>query len=165
MNFRDPLPGVMAAAMNRIISLSPTKQDRVAQENGYEMRVYEQTCDLSASFEELEHLVDLLGCARSFQEISLLIKVYVIGWVTLSDVLANIMSEVFDLGYAEQDVQIGVIRWNRKIRVSAIPQAIKRHSTEIQYDRFARQRNDIVHRGNRTILSLPMSGVRFYAPS
>lgn len=147
MAFNDPLPGVMRAAINRIIALNHEEQNRVARRDGYEMRVHARAFDLIAAFEELEHLVDLLGRARTFQEISLLIKVYVIGWVTLSDVLANIINEVFDLGYGEQDVQLGTILRNRKIRESTLPQVIKRHGKEVRYDRFARLRNDVVHRG------------------
>jgi hypothetical protein len=147
MTFVDPLPGVMSAAMNRITMLAPEAQDRVARENGYEMRVHARSFDLVAAFEELEHLVELLGRTRSFQEISLLIKLYIIGWITLSDILANIINEVFDLGYAEQDIQFGVIMRNRNVRGSSLPQVVKTHAKAIQYKKFVRLRNDNVHRG------------------
>jgi hypothetical protein len=147
MTFIDPLPGVMSAALNRIVKLAPEAQNRVARENGYEMRVHARLFDLVAAFEELEHLVDFLGRTKSFQEISLLIKLYIIGRVTLSDILANIINEVFDLGYAEQDIQFGVIMRNRKVRRGSLPQVVKTHSRAIQYDKFIRRRNDIVHRG------------------
>lgn len=147
MSFVDPIPGVMNAAMSRIVRLSPEAQDKVALENGYELRVYGRSFNLVAAFEELEHLLQLLGRAKTFQEVSLLIKLYVIGWVTLSDILANIINEVFDLGYAEQDIQFGVIFRNRRIRASSLPAVLKEHSNPIQYDKFVRLRNDIVHRG------------------
>ena len=147
MTFIEPLPDVMQEAMNRIVALPPDEQDRVAQENGYELRVHSRAFDLAAAFEELEHLLELLQRARTFQEISLVIKLYIIGWVALSDVFANLINEVFDLGYAEQDIQFGVILRNRKIRSSAIPDVVKRHGKLIRYDDYVKRRNDIVHRG------------------
>lgn len=147
MAFIDPLPGVMREAMNRIIALPHDEQSRIAQENGYEFRVYGRAFDLAAAFEELEHLLEFLQRARTFPEISLVIKLYTIGWVALSDVLANLVNEVFDLGYAEQDVQFGVILRNRKIKESSIPGVVKQHAKPVRYDDFVRRRNDIVHRG------------------
>ena len=147
MVFVEPTPGLRDAARARIIMLDSSEQDRVANDNGYELRVFERSFDLTAAFEELEHLLDVLDRARKFPEISLLVKLYIIGWVSLSDILANLINEIFDLGYAERDVQLGMILRNRKICKGTIPEVIKKHGPHIKYDYYVRVRNDIVHRG------------------
>jgi hypothetical protein len=147
VNSVDPLPGVMQAVMHLIVAMKRDQQNRVSSQDGYEMRVFGRSFDLISAFEELEHLVELLGRTKTFQEISLLIKLYIIGWVTLSDVVANILNDVFDLGYAEQDVQFGVILRNRKIQRSPIPAIVKQNAKFIRYEWFAKRRNDIIHRG------------------
>jgi len=133
--------------MKRVVMLDAESQDKIALENGYEMRVYARSFDLTTAFEELEHLIELLLKATTFQEISLLIKLYIIGWVALSDILGNLLNEIFDLGYAEQDVQFGIILRNQKIRCTSLPGIIKQHAKAIRYDQYVKRRNDIVHRG------------------
>ncbi|HSY48472.1 MAG TPA: Cthe_2314 family HEPN domain-containing protein [Thermoanaerobaculia bacterium] len=133
--------------MNRLKMLDAATQDEVAVENGYEMQVFGRCFDLSAAFGELEHLLELLLKATTFEEISLLIKLYIIGWVALSDVLGNVLNEVFDLGYADRDVQFGVILRNQKILRTQLPEIIRQHARTIDYDRYVKRRNDIVHRG------------------
>jgi hypothetical protein len=147
MTFGDPLPGVSDAAMARIVALETAAQDKLAESNGYELRVYGRSFDLAAAFEELEHLLELLDHAATLPQVSLLIKLYVLSWVTLSDVLSNVINEVFDLGYGEQDVELGTLLRNRHIRATSIPRVVKKHTKSVKYDLFARRRNDVAHRG------------------
>src|SRR6266498_2560388 len=147
MSSVDPFSTIRDAVMKRVVMLDAESQDKIALENGYEMRVYARSFDLTTAFEELEHLIELLLKATTFQEISLLIKLYIIGWVALSDILGNLLNEIFDLGYAEQDVQFGIILRNQKIRCTSLPGIIKQHAKAIRYDQYVKRRNDIVHRG------------------
>src|SRR4051812_35303248 len=57
---------------------------------------------LSESYEELGHVVVILSKARSLQETRVVLKLYATGWATLSDLVAGLINEVLDLGYAEQ---------------------------------------------------------------
>ncbi|HUP62094.1 MAG TPA: Cthe_2314 family HEPN domain-containing protein [Thermoanaerobaculia bacterium] len=113
----------------------------------YEMRVFMAAAEVGSLFEELQHTLALLARARTFPELTALLKLYIIGWHSLSDLVATLLNEVYDLGIADQDVSFGAILRNHHVRETAIPDLVKRHSRAIRYDEFVKMRNDIVHRG------------------
>ena len=143
-SFVDPLPGLREAVFKR---LAPRPNGTTPAPDAYEYRVFKRAFDLSSAIEELEHLPAVLQSARTFPQIVVLLKLYVVGWVSLSDILANLINEAFDLGYAEQDIQFNVILRNRKVVTSQLAAIVSRHRKTTDYDRFARLRNDVVHRG------------------
>ncbi len=143
----DPLPGVQSAAMLRLQTPRHFERFREAPATTYELRVFMAAAELKGVFEELEYTIGFIERAFSFPELTALLKLYVISWVSLSDLLASLLNEVFDLGIGEQDVEFGAILRNRHIVSTEVPQIVKRHAASLRYDEFARMRNDIVHRG------------------
>ncbi len=102
---------------------------------------------LKTLFDELFYVIALIPKAISFPELTAALKLYIIGWVSLSDVLASVLNEVYDLGIAEQDIELGAILRNAHIVSSEIPAIVKRHAKNTRYSEFKRLRNNIVHRG------------------
>lgn len=75
-------------------------------------------------------------------------KLYVISWATLQDLLAYIVNEVFDLGMAEKDVKIKLALNNRHVQSSQIPQIIREYEKCSAIKDIQKVRNNLVHRGN-----------------
>jgi hypothetical protein len=98
------------------------------------------------SYRDLGHTITLLAAANSITSIGLLSKLYVIGWVTLSDVVANLINHILDLGYDDSDVSLGSILRNRHVCAAGIPEIIRSHSKAVEYERYKRIRNDVAHR-------------------
>jgi hypothetical protein len=113
----------------------------------YEMRVFMAAAEVDSLFEELEHTLLLFARAHSFPELTALLKLYVISWHSLSDLVAIVLNEAYNLGVSAQDVSFGSVLRNRHIMATAIPEIINRHSKTTRYEHFVRMRNDIVHRG------------------
>jgi len=111
------------------------------------MRVFSSAAETVSLFEELEHTIELLARITTFPELSAVSKLYIIGWVSLSDVLANLLNHVLDLGIGDQDVKFAAILRNKHVQRSALPEVVERHRKAIQYEHFKKSRNDIVHRG------------------
>ena len=116
--------------------------------NSYEIRVARQDQILWQSFHELRHTVASLPSVTTPTQARAAIKFYVVSWCSLSDVLACLISEVFDLGIAFRDLDLTMVLRNRHISVTALPAILGRYSSQIRYSQYAEARNDIVHRGN-----------------
>jgi hypothetical protein len=143
----DPLPGVRDAAMSRLRKpevLAAVQQD---PDNAYETRVFFAAAEVVSLFEELQHTLQLLARITTFEELTAVLKLYIIGWISLSDLLADLLNQVYDLGIASPDVRLAQVLRNRHVQASGIPATIKRHAKPTDYDSFKKQRNDIVHRG------------------
>ena len=74
--------------------------------NSYEIRVARQDQILWQSFHELRHTVASLPSVTTPTQARAAIKFYVVSWCSLSDVLACLISEVFDLGIAFRDLDM-----------------------------------------------------------
>ncbi|MEA2164310.1 MAG: hypothetical protein QOK37_2437 [Thermoanaerobaculia bacterium] len=111
------------------------------------MRVFSSAAETVSLFEELEHTVDLLTRVQSFPELSAVLKLYVISWISLSDLLARLLNDTLDLGIAELDVKFDAIIRNEHVRRSGVPEIVKKYAKAIQYNHFRKLRNNIVHRG------------------
>lgn len=83
----------------------------------------------------------------TLEQLALTIKLYVISWSTLMDVIAGLINIVFDLGFMERDVQFDRIFRNEHVRKSQLPAIFEKHKKTLDWKRFKRLRNDIVHRG------------------
>jgi hypothetical protein len=103
--------------------------------------------NLTQAVQELVDLIELLQEAHACVHIRLLLKLYHVGWGTLSDMTAILIDEVFDLGNDEKDIDLGRVRKNRHVKSSGIPEVLAKHAKAIEHDRFTQARNDIVHRG------------------
>jgi hypothetical protein len=145
--FLDPLPGVRDAAAFRLRNPKRLAALQLDPNGIYEMRVFSSAAETVSLFEELEHTIELLARINTFPELSAVSKLYVIGWISLSDVLANLLNHVLDLGIEDQDVKFGAILRNQHVRRSGLPDVVKRYAKAIQYEHFKKLRNDIVHRG------------------
>ena len=75
------------------------------------------------------------------------IKLYVINWSTMTDMIASLINIVFDLGVADGDTHFEVIMRNKHVQKSNMPEILKKHSNSVLPGIFTRHRNQIVHRG------------------
>lgn len=116
-------------------------------QDAYEMKIMGSQMAVATTFEELEHLLNLIERAKTLQEVRALLKLYVISWATLSDVVAVLINHVYDLGYGAPDVSFGSILRNEHVKKTAIPAIVKRHAAAVRHEYYIRLRNDVVHRG------------------
>lgn len=96
---------------------------------------------------ELRHQIIMLSVIGDFVAIRSHIKLYIITWHTLSDVTADIINEVYDLGIAEKDLNLTMILRNRHIQSGPLPIIFKKYKETVRFDYYAKHRNDIIHRG------------------
>jgi hypothetical protein len=116
--YDDPLPGVRDAAMFRL--REPKRFTSLQQDpyGAYEMRVFFGASELLNLFEELQHTIQLLTRVTTFEELAAVLKVYVISWISLSDLLASLLNHVYDLGIADQDISLGTVLRNQHVQAS-----------------------------------------------
>ncbi len=134
------LTAALAAADRR-----PDRKRRAG--SGHAGGIFLRVISLSDTFEELHRIVELLIRARYIPDIQLLLKLYVVGWSTVSDVTANLLNDALDLGLAEQDISLDSILRNRHVRPTPISKLIAAHATALQHQHYKRLRNDLIHRG------------------
>jgi hypothetical protein len=85
--------------------------------------------------------------ALTVEELILSVKFYVISWMTLIDMIAGLINKVFDIGLADADVKLELMRRNRHVKNSDLPAIFEKHSNALRMEGMRRDRNDIVHRG------------------
>jgi hypothetical protein len=116
--------------------------------DSYVVRIARQDHLLWQSFRELRHTVTSLPSATTPTQARAWVKFYVVCWCSLSDVLACLISEVYDLGIAFKDLDLTMVLRNRHIQATSLPATLGRYSAEIRFSQYAEARNDIVHRGH-----------------
>jgi len=148
-----PMDHVLTAAFRRV------KRRREAASSPHHVRrgdtvtlsgeefSYIAALQLQYAFLDFRHLLSLVSRAATVNELSLLLRLYAVSWITLSDLAANVINAVFDLGYAERDVDLSAILRNGHIRDTQIPSIVKRHGPQVRFAYWADLRNNIVHRG------------------
>jgi len=77
----------------------------------------------------------------------LTIKFYIISWATITDMIASLINEVFNLGFQDQDVKLDLVLRNKHVRKSNVSAIFDRHRNTISFSRLKKHRNAIVHRG------------------
>lgn len=142
----EVLPGVRDTAMKRLRNSSVLDRLKVDRDGAYEMRVFIAAAEVETLYSELQHTVRLFAKASTFPELTALLKLYV-RWHSLSDLVAILFNESYDLGMAAEDVSFAVICRNRHVRATSLSAILKAHRKEIRYDEFVKRRNNIVHRG------------------
>jgi hypothetical protein len=81
------------------------------------------------------------------EHLAVSMKLYVISWSTLLDLLACLINAVFNLGIADRDVKVQLVLNNRHVQSSRIPQIIREYEKASVIKDFKKKRNDLVHRG------------------
>jgi len=129
---------------------TPERLNRIKTDNPdeyYEPQVLEQHTRLSKLISELRHQVKMLRTIDSFVAVRSHIKLYIITWHTLSDVVANLVNKVYKLGIADKDVHLTMVLRNSHIAATELPKLLQKHQSAVRYSEFSRLRNDIIHRG------------------
>ncbi len=84
--------------------------------------------------------------AADFSYASLQIKMYIVSWRTFTDVTAQLISEVFDLGLPPKEVELNAVLANRHVANTGIPKLFAQHRAALRAEEFSRLRNEVVHR-------------------
>jgi hypothetical protein len=113
---------------------------------GNDERVFRRCSDVNTALQELRHVLHLIRHADELADLRMLLKLHTVAWSSLADVLAGVINEVFDLGYAERQVDLGALLQNRRVKAAGVLDIVKRHSKAVEYERFSILRNDVVHR-------------------
>lgn len=147
MTLRIPLQNVSRAAT--LLAGRPDQEERIKLEGqeAYEIRVFRDCVRLATVFEELEHLLNLLGRARTFQEVRAVLKMYVISWITLWDAAANVVNETMQLGISQRGVNWKAVAAKPMVQTTSIADLVASQEGALRMDQLTRVRNDIVHRG------------------
>lgn len=137
--------GETLSALVARASFDPTSSE-TPEWRGNDRASYIKLLEVWRTLDELTSLLLLLREADSCVHIRLLIKLYYIGSSTLTDVLANVVNEVFDLGYPERAINLGSISRNRHVKDAGLADIIGNHAVCMGTERHGKIRNDIVHR-------------------
>jgi Cthe_2314-like HEPN len=108
--------------------------------------VYNRLKELWRGLDEIDDLLAMLKGGGGCAHVRLLIKLYYIAVGTLADSAAILINEVCDLGYQERDITIASVTRNRHVRALSIPDLIHTYQNRLEWNRYKRVRNDIVHR-------------------
>ena len=84
----------------------------------------------------------------TIEHLAVAMKLYVISWSTLRDLLASLINVVFNLGIADRDVKEHLVLHNRHVQSSRVPQIVQAYDNSLAIKDLKRKRNDVVHRGN-----------------
>jgi hypothetical protein len=87
------------------------------------------------------------GKLLTIEHLAIAMKLYVISWSTLRDLLASLVNVVFNLGIANRDVKEHLILHNSHIKSSRIPQILQEYDNTLLIKDLKKKRNDVVHRG------------------
>ena len=90
-----------------------------------------------------------LGLVRllTVEHLAVSMKLYVISWSTLLDLLACLINAVFNRGIADRDVKMQLVLNNRHVQSSRTPQIIREYEKASVIKDLKKKRNDLVHRG------------------
>jgi len=91
----SPLAELETTAFQRLIQPHRLAELQRSQD-AYEMRVFMKARTVSEIVQELDHIVQVVDRSKNFTETRLLLKLYLVSWVSLSDVSAALINEVFD---------------------------------------------------------------------
>lgn len=113
----------------------------------YEPRVITQHHRLDLMIAELHYQVSMLTEVDSLVAARSHLKLYIITWCSLSDVTANLINHVHEIGIDEKDFNLTMILRNARIKKTQLPAIFLRHKRAIDYVGYSEKRNDIIHRG------------------
>jgi len=87
------------------------------------------------------------GKLLTIEHLAIAMKLYVISWSTLRDLLASLVNTVFNLGIADRDVKERLVLHNSHVKSSRIPQILQAYDNTLVIQDLQRKRNNVVHRG------------------
>ena len=93
------------------------------------------------------HGMLVTGKLLTIEHLAIAMKLYVISWSTLRDLLASLVNAVFNLGMADRDVKEHLVLHNSHVKSSRIPQILLVYDNTPLIKDLKRKRNDVVHRG------------------
>jgi Cthe_2314-like HEPN len=83
----------------------------------------------------------------TIEHLAISMKLYVISWSTLLDLLACLINSVFNLGIADRDIKLQLIRRNSHVKSSRIHQLLMGYEKTLLIENLREKRNNLVHRG------------------
>jgi hypothetical protein len=93
------------------------------------------------------HGTPFTGKLLTIEHLAIAMKLYVISWSTLRDLLASLVNAVFNLGIADRDVALHRVLRNADVQSSRIPQILQAYDNTLLIKDLQKKRNDVVHRG------------------
>ncbi|MDD3276147.1 MAG: Cthe_2314 family HEPN domain-containing protein [Kiritimatiellales bacterium] len=81
------------------------------------------------------------------EELILYLKLYLIAWSTMKDLMAKMISEILDLGIMDTDLSSESLLRNEKVKKTRIPEICSKHNKTLNVSKTNKARNDAVHRG------------------
>ena len=151
---RMPLAEVWNAIGTRLLAQGVPGITSVPAESSYEVCVAGAVWRIGATYGELWRHQQMLAAAINIQEIRVLLKLYIVSWSTLSDLLAILVNEILMLGYTGKDISLSAILRNRRVRAIGISDVINKHRAAVQHELYSRLRNEAVHRGTLDVPEL-----------
>jgi hypothetical protein len=73
-------------------------------------------------------------------------KMYVISWYTMLDLVARSVNAAFNLGIADGDVRLPQVLRNAHVKSSRIPEILRTYKSTLCIKDLDKKRNDVVHR-------------------
>lgn len=83
----------------------------------------------------------------TIEHLAAVMKLYVISWHTMLDLVARSVNVAFDLGIADRDVRLPQVLNNAHVKSSRIPDILQRYENTLCIKDLRKRRNDTVHRG------------------
>lgn len=83
----------------------------------------------------------------TIEHLAVSMKLYIISWSTLLDLLACLINSVFNLGIADRDIKLQLILRNSHVKSSRIQQLLMDYEKTLLIENLRKKRNDLVHRG------------------
>jgi hypothetical protein len=110
--------------------------------------------EMDRLYREMRSVLDEFTGRRSFvfkvltiEHLAMVMKLYVISWHTMLDLLARLVNVIFNLGIAERDVSLRLILNNDHVKLSPIPGIVQKYEQTLVINDLRKRRNDAVHRG------------------
>ena len=83
----------------------------------------------------------------TIEHLALVMKLYVISWYTMLDLVARLVSIAFNLGIADRDINLKLILNNDHVKSSRVHAILEDYERTIVIKDLRKRRNDAVHRG------------------
>lgn len=104
-------------------------------------------------FQYLRHILGRIKKEKDFYALQLDIINYVIIWCSVNDVLMRAISEIYDLGIHEKDINYTLLERNKHVP-KEIFKILKTDGKKVYYNKIVGLRNEIIHHGEYGINEL-----------
>jgi Cthe_2314-like HEPN len=107
-------------------------------------RLYQEMC---VALDEFTGRGYFLVTLLTVEHLAAVMKLYVISWHTMLDLVARLVNAVLDLGVADRDISLRLVLNNDHVRATQIPKLMAAYEAAVSISQLRKQRNDVVHRG------------------